>query len=111
MVHVKSFLPDPPELPPTNIHAFFIEPREMVDKDYVFLIDGLTGEQWTRSYFKERVDRARTALDMSVERKGLGLQQSDMVAILSENCTVCNFFLIGINSDLTPHFFVRNMSR
>ncbi|CAG8698834.1 2205_t:CDS:10, partial [Acaulospora colombiana] len=86
MVHVKSFLPDPPELPPTNIHAFFIEPRETVDKDYVFLIDGLTGEQWTRSYFKERVDRARTALDMGVERKGLGLVQSNMVAILSENC-------------------------
>lgn len=87
MVHVKSFLPDPPELPPTNIHAFFIEPRETVDKDYVFLIDGLTGEQWTRSHFKERVDRARTALEMGVERKGLGLEQSNMVAILSENCT------------------------
>ncbi|KAG8817512.1 hypothetical protein FRC17_011198 [Serendipita sp. 399] len=87
MVHVKSFLPDPPVLPPLNIHSFLLE-REAEEEvpDHVLYIDGLDGRERTKQQFKERVGLLRTALGRDPTEGGLGLRSPTMVAIFSENC-------------------------
>lgn len=49
-------------------------------------IDGLTGFKRTRYEFIERVEIAATALTTS--QGCLGLEPTDIVAVLSENCLV-----------------------
>ena len=90
MVHVKSFLPDPPTLPPTNIAAFLLGSNEV--PDHVLYIDGESGQKRTRNEFKARVGLTRTALGSKVDEGGLGLDSQCMVAILSENCMVSRLF-------------------
>jgi hypothetical protein len=92
MVHVKSLLPDPPHLAPTNIHSFLLENPAFQNPDlpdYLLYVDGITGEKWNKRPFLERVKRARTALASTTQDGGLGLKVDDMVAIFSENCMVC----------------------
>lgn len=102
MVHVKSLLPDPPTLPPTNIHTFLLENPTFENPDhpdYLLYVDGVTGEGWYKKAFVERVKRARTALGSPPEVGGLGLRPGDMVAIFSENCMVRLNFFLGIFHD------------
>ncbi|KAG8825489.1 hypothetical protein FRC19_011343 [Serendipita sp. 401] len=84
MVHVKSLLPDPPVLPPLNIHSFLLEREET--PDHVLYIDGINGRKWTKQQFKERVRILRTVLGRETAEGGLGLKAPTMVAIFSENC-------------------------
>lgn len=100
MVHVKSFLPDPPTLPPTNISTFLLDSRDV--PDHLLYIDGLSGQRRTRNEFKERVGLARTILGSKVENGGVGLDSQCMVAIFSENCMEYATLVLALCSLAVP---------
>jgi hypothetical protein len=89
MVYVKTYFPHFPDFSrDTNAWSFFLNhplglPAPL--PDHVMFIDGLTGVKRTRYEFIERVEAAGAALTTS---RGVGLQPTDMVAVLSENCMV-----------------------
>lgn len=77
-----------PPFPERNVTYLFNDPESPSDSDHVLHVDGLTGEQRTKSQFFERVYDGATALCASPSQGGLGLTSSDMVGILSHNCMV-----------------------
>ena len=95
MVYIESHFTRFPDFPSdTNAWSFFLNhpfglPAPL--QDHVMFIDGLTGFKRTRYEFIERVEIAATAL--STSQGCLGLEPTDTVAVLSENCLVIIGFI------------------
>ncbi|KAG1849899.1 hypothetical protein DFJ58DRAFT_842533 [Suillus subalutaceus] len=85
----KSFFPDLPKVPESNVHhLLFNRPDQREWPDYTLFINIATGQRRSFREFVERVRDGATALGADVSQGGLGLrpENGDFVGILSENC-------------------------
>ena len=92
MPHIKSLFRSLPSSTPTVNYYDWLLGRPELKKwpDFVFHIDGVTGERRHVHAVLERFEHAATALAASPSDGGLGLAagQGEIVGILSENCLV-----------------------
>ena len=87
----KSFFPDPPKVPESNVHHLLLNrPDQKEWPDYTLFVNVITGQRRSFREFVERVRDGATALGADMSQGGLGLrpENEEVVGILSENCLV-----------------------
>ncbi|KAG8875068.1 hypothetical protein FRB98_008108 [Tulasnella sp. 332] len=75
-------------IPDVNAHdAFFNSAHATQVPDYTVYIDAVTGKEWTKAFFRDRVIRLATALVADVKEGGLGLKPNgkEVIGIFSKN--------------------------
>ncbi|KAI0640953.1 acetyl-CoA synthetase-like protein [Trametes meyenii] len=87
-MHFKSPYPPLPPIPLQNAHqVIFSSPALQTNEDQLLFLEPLTGKQWSKRDFRQRVYDCTTALLTPVAEGGLGFDPSqEMVAIMSINC-------------------------
>lgn len=95
-MYIKSSFPDPPKAPNCNAYQVLWNRPEQAEwpEDFMLYIDGKTGKKRTYQEFRTRVLMAATALGTPVSDGGLGIssESGGMIAIISANSLVRNFF-------------------
>lgn len=92
MIYTSPFPDYPPYPLDTNCEHLLLGREDQVQwPDYTLYVDANTDRRITFRQFQGRVLAGATALTADVDRGGLGILpgQGEMVAVISENSTVC----------------------
>ncbi|OAX32197.1 hypothetical protein K503DRAFT_870277 [Rhizopogon vinicolor AM-OR11-026] len=86
----KSFFPDPPKVPESNVHHLLLNrPDQQEWPDYTLFVNVATGQRRSFKEFVERVRDGATVLGADVAQGGLGLcpDKGDFVMLSHGNIT------------------------